>query len=152
MLNKSTTRAGIIMTDSLLKKDPQHIIEQNLRERMASLEATNNFHRETLHEISSSLKEVVKTQHVLANQRDEILKLVKTVSEVQQNMAVYNQETFELKFQVRSNAELVKTLQTQYLAVKKDADNNTHFVKLLTKIFSVIMVPVILSIILQYIG
>lgn len=138
------------MTGIIDKTDPHLRIEQNLRERMASLEATNNFHRETLNDISSSLKEVVKTQHVLANQRDEILKLVKTVADIQHSMSAYNQDNFEVAFKINSLTAKVASLENGHVEVRKEVTENTHFVKLATKVITVILIPIVVSIINQY--
>lgn len=131
-------------------RNPQQIIEQNLRERMASLEATNNFHRETLNDISSSLKEVVKTQHVLANQRDEILKLVRVVAEIQQEMVSYKQDTFEMKYKVKTTLAKVEDMTKRYESMVDKVNTNANFVKNASKVISAIIVPMILAIIMQY--
>lgn len=132
------------------KSEPQRLIEQNLRERMASLEATNNFHRETLNDISVSLKEVVKTQHVLANQRDEITKLIKSVADIQTEMINSRQHTFEMSFKVDEQAKAVRDMTAKYEALATKVGDNSNFVKLSTKIISAIIVPMILAIILQF--
>ena len=49
----------------------------NIAERVASIEASNKHTKETLTEISKSLKEVVKTQNILASQKEELTKLVR---------------------------------------------------------------------------
>lgn len=43
-----------------------------MRERLATLEANQQFHRDTLAEISSSLREVVRTQSMLTAQKGDI--------------------------------------------------------------------------------
>lgn len=130
----------------------QQIIEQSLRERMATLEATNDFHRETLNDISSSLREVVKTQHVLANQRDEIHKLIKVVSEIQTDMASFKQNVFEVEYKSQAQTEQIKMLLDRCKRLREEVDANTHFIKTAAKIISAIAIPMILAIINQYIG
>lgn len=130
----------------------QQIIEQSLRERMATLEATNDFHRETLNDISSSLREVVKTQHVLANQRDEIHKLIKVVSEIQTDMVSFKQNVFEVEYKSQAQTEQIKMLLDRCKRLREEVDANTHFIKTAAKIISAIAIPMILAIINQYIG
>lgn len=45
-----------------------------MRERLATLEANQQFHRDTITEISSSLREVVRTQSMLTAQKNDIAK------------------------------------------------------------------------------
>lgn len=136
------------MTD---KSESQKIIEQNLRERMASLEATNNFHRETLNDISVSLKEVVKTQHVLANQRDEIYKLINVVGEVQKEIVDIKQRSFESSYKVNENREEIAELKVKIKEMNSAVTENTNFVKTVAKIITFIGIPLIIAVVTQYI-
>lgn len=132
------------------------IFENNLRERMASLEASNAFHREALSEISSSLKEVVKTQHILATQKEEIVKLVSTVNDTQREVRGVISDNATLKFRLDSLTEKQKTLAGDVNRIELDLDEiamkvrtNTSFVSSVVKIGVAVISPLIVALVLK---
>lgn len=134
-----------------LDKSPHQIIDQSLRERLASLEATNDFHRETLNDISTSMKEVVKTQHVLANQKDEIHKLVRHMTEVQAELSKTKQDLFEIGFKAQTAAKQISELKSKHDAMANEVESNSFVVKFISIIATTIIVPMAIAIAMQYI-
>lgn len=133
--------------------------EVALRERMASIEAKQVFHQETLKDVSESLHEVVKTQHILANQAKEITKVVDALSvqhddisnlKKDADMAKLRAEFLEDK--VKTHQELLDTIQNNDIPLlRKDAQDNKRFTKNATKIIIGVVVLVFVPLTLAYI-
>lgn len=131
-------------------------VELHLRERMATLEASNAFHQEALHEISSSLKEVVRTQHVLATQKEEIVKLVATVNDTQQAVRGIEGLNAELRYKLDTLAEKNNILVEAVDILENDVDviaskvrANTAFVSNVVKVSLGVISPLIVAVVLQ---
>lgn len=119
--------------------------DASLRERLASLETENMFNKETLGEISTTLKEVVKTQHILANQKDEIEKVVRIADNNQTRI-----NSLENKMALTDAASLamhedIDNLKKTIKLIDEKADKNHRFVSSLTKFLTVIMLPLIIG-------
>lgn len=108
------------------------------KERLASLEASIQYHSNALEETSKTLKEVVKTQAMLANQREEITKITSGLSWASDLLHAHDKELSnraitidtlhrdvdelkkankELREQVKANARFIKTVSTIALAI-----------------------------------
>lgn len=114
-------------------------MEVALRERMAMLEATNSYHQESLKEISASLKEVVRTQHILANQKDEIIKLVDGLRETKEDVASLKsyRDTQLVKYEAmyaKMNEHKMKIRE-----LEESVSQNSHFMKTVTKVSALVL-------------
>lgn len=108
------------------------------KERLASLEAVIQYHSNALEEISNTLKEVVKTQAMLANQREEITNITSGLSWASDLLHNHDKELSnraiaidvlhkdvdelketnkELQDQVKANARFIKTVSAIGLAI-----------------------------------
>lgn len=136
-------------------KDPL----SSLPERMAAIEAAHQFHRDTLTELSSSMREVVKTQHVLANQKRDIENLVKSVENLHQSVSEIGNQAKEESFSLRELVARVErgeqkldTIEQGHNTVVERVEKNANFVWMLTKIasFIAVMVPVVVFILNKF--
>lgn len=124
----------------------------SIHERVATVEAANRYTKQALQDISLSLKEVVKTQHILASQKEELTKLVKVVSDIQSNLSIINETNIQQNFHIdnlrRDNEEVKEELERVSDIVEK---NKTHL-NLMIKIGSAILLPLIAAVVKQYFG
>ena len=130
----------------------RHMIEVALRERMAALEASNTFHERTLREIGMSLNEVVKTQHLLANQREDIVKLVEEVREIKIQANDFNNYKDLSKFKLESVESSISDLKREQTSIAKKVEKNTSFISTLVKVGGIILAPLIAAVIHSYFG
>lgn len=124
----------------------------SMRERMATLEAENAFNRETLTEISGTLKEVVRTQHILANQKDEIDKLVKVTAAAQEDLHTLQQKSIMTEANLQGATKDIDLLQRTVKALEGSVSDNHHFVKTMSKVLTVVVTPVIILFLAQVFG
>lgn len=122
----------------------------NIAERVASIEASNKHTKETLTEISKSLKEVVKTQNILASQKEELTKLVKVVSDVQQSMRMISDEALKYRFQMERMERDFNEQKESLSEVRETANKNKAHLGLIIKVGTAILIPLIVAVAQQF--
>lgn len=85
---------------------------ENISERIAVVENQQAYHKETLNEISNTLKEVVKTQHTLANQNKDLKKLNDSV-----DCLIENYHSLEKKYEILNHR--LETAENNFNDLKK---------------------------------
>lgn len=135
-----------------------------LRERMASIEAKQVFHQETLKGVSESLHEVVKTQHILANQSKEITRIVETLNHQQEDVASLKKDaemahlrSEYLEDKVKLHGEAINHIKDKEIeALKQDVQTNKNFTKTATKVITgaiaLIVIPLVVAVIKINVG
>lgn len=123
------------MSDNAGYADPR------INERVASLEAANEFNKESLQEISATLKEVVKTQSMLANQRDEILKIAESVRKLSNLVHDHDKDIANLTYRLHQ-AEIEAKQTSELLQQTRDESRaNTRILRIAVGVISTAMVP-----------
>jgi septal ring factor EnvC (AmiA/AmiB activator) len=151
-INSSTKLGfkGFIMTNTNTPHNSNGNDSVNaVRERMAAMEATQSFHQESLKEISMSLREVIKTQHTLANQSKEIGSLADTLSrvvsdlkEIEATVGSSNIKAYYLTEKVNNHHILINNLQ-------KQVNENSNFTKFTTKVIGIILIPLVIAVFVE---
>lgn len=132
--------------------------DNSFRERLASLETSNNHTIQTIREMSASLKEIVKTQHVLANQKEEIIKMVAKVSVVEDNVSAIKEEVYHLstknellELKLKQAEEKLTTSSTNASEAKELANRTSNTLKGAIKVITAVIIPLAVGIIVQFI-
>lgn len=120
---------------------------EDINERVASLEVSNTFHTESLVEISNTLKEVVKVQAMLANQREQIVKIVESVESMSKNMHEYDKRLNQYKFTLGEIEKDFDQLLVQFNETKSRSEQNARFVKTAGYVLTGILVPLVITVI-----
>lgn len=143
---------------SLIMSDQE--VTQILRERMATIEANSQFHRETLAELSASLREVIATQGMVAGQENAIKALYHDLDVLKAKVADLDNRSTTSYFETQDifgkiergtteagglSAELDKITGRIDDVVEK-VDKNERFVWLMGKLIGgvVVLIPVAL--------
>jgi uncharacterized coiled-coil protein SlyX len=122
-----------------------------INERVAVLESVHAHHKDTLDEITSTLKEVVATQALLAQQRADITRLTETLTSVTKMIHEHEKHlsTLTLRFGEIEKA-VVEVTKKQEEATLKTRDNS-RFVKNFGMFITAVVVPLALAVIINYI-
>lgn len=89
--------------------------DSSLRERLVLVEQQQHQQKETLVEINEALREVVKTQHILANQRREIDHLTKEQDDISRRLHLFDIEDAKRKANEEQQKILIETLRTKVI-------------------------------------
>lgn len=84
----------------------------SFKERLIMVEQQQSYQKEVLVEINDTLREVVKTQHVLANQRKELDRLTKENEEILRRFHSFDIENAKRKSKEEYQAKLVEAMHT----------------------------------------
>jgi len=126
--------------------------ERRISERVASLEAANEFNKESLQEISNTLKEVVKTQTLLANQRDELLKISDSVSQIAEMLHRHDKELSNIKYRLAETEKELGRIKDELKATQQEASNNAKTLKIAIGGLTSVVIPTAFMIIKGLMG
>lgn len=126
--------------------------ERRINERVASLEAANEFNKESLQEISNTLKEVVKTQALLANQRDEMLKIAESIRELSALVHDHDKSMSNISYRTQELEVKVKSLDTGLDETKSEAKSNTKSLRIAVGVLTTIVIPLSIAITKNFFG
>lgn len=101
--------------------------DSSLRERLVLVEQQQHHQKETLVEINEALREVVKTQHILANQRREIDGLTKEQDEVSRRLHLSDIEDAKRRAAEEQQSTLIETLRTKVVDEIEPQQAKTRF-------------------------
>ena len=111
------------------------------KERLATLEAAIKYHSHSLDDISKTLKEVVKIQAMLANQRDEILQMTKSLDWVVESTYRQDKDLSNEKLKIESlRGKLDKAVQENN-TLGEQVKTNTRIIKLAIAILVLVVAP-----------
>ena len=124
------------MTDE--KQEPS---VSNIKERLSVLETANKFHQESLDEISTTLKRVVETQAMLANQREELIKISDSLHNLTEKVNSHETTLQKYEMKIDHMADRMNTVDDEVEEISKQTQQNTRFVRIATYVVTSIMVP-----------
>lgn len=119
--------------------------QEDMKERIKSLEVSNSFHKESLSEIHSTLNEVVKVQHMLANQREQIIKIADSLENLTSTMHEYDKRLNQYKFTLGEIEKDFGELLVEFNKTKESTEKNSRFVKTAGYVLTGILVPLIIA-------
>jgi len=121
--------------------------EDIMKERVRSLEVANEFHKDSLADISKTLGEVVKVQTMLANQREQIVKIVESLENITRSMHEYDKRLNQYKFTLDEIEKDFGQLLSEFSKTKEKTERNSRVVKIGGYILTAILVPMIIGIV-----
>lgn|SRR5690554_876640 len=121
--------------------------EDIMKERVRSLEVANEFHKDSLADISKTLGEVVKVQTMLANQREQIVKIVESLENITRSMHEYDKRLNQYKFTLDEIEKDFGQLLSEFNKTKEKTERNSRVVKIGGYILTAILVPMIIGIV-----
>lgn len=118
----------------------------HIKERLATLEASNRYHKDSLDEISKTLKEVVKIQGMLANQREEMIKISESLNSFGE--IIHNQDKLlsNTMMEVHNMKEEIAAIKKELEETKAESTNNSRFVKNASWVLTSILVPLVIAV------
>lgn len=121
--------------------------QEDIKERIKSLEVSNSFHKESLSEINKTLSEVVKVQHMLANQREQIVKIADSLETLTKSMHDYDKRLNQYKFTLSEIEKDFGELLVEFNKTKEKTERNSRFVKTAGYVLTGILVPLVIAVI-----
>jgi len=121
--------------------------EDIMKERVRSLEVANEFHKESLADISKTLSEVVKVQTMLANQREQIVKIVESLENITRSMHEYDKRLNQYKFTLDEIEKDFGQLLSEFNKTKEKTERNSRVVKIGGYVLTAILVPILIGIV-----
>ncbi len=119
----------------------------HIKERLATLEAANKYHKDSLDEISKTLKEVVKIQGMLANQREEMLKISESLNSFGDVIHQQDKLLSNTMLEVQSTKNELHQLKDELKECQIKTANNTRFVKNASWVLTSILVPLVIAVV-----
>ncbi|MBG24166.1 MAG: hypothetical protein CMF22_12025 [Idiomarinaceae bacterium] len=121
-----------------------------INERVAVVESVITHQKDTLDEITSTLKEVVATQALLAQQRADITRLTETLTSVTKMIHEHEKHlsTLTLRFGEIEKAVVEVTKKQEEASIK--TRDNSRFVKNFGVFITAVMVPLVIAVIINY--
>lgn len=125
----------------------QRRTDDQIKERLATLEASNRYHKDALDEISKTLKEVVKIQGMLANQREEMLKISESLNSYGDIVHQQDKLISTTIMEVQTSKEEISELKREIKDIQEQSKANTRFVKNASWVLTTILAPLVIAMI-----
>lgn len=128
---------------------PSNVESPQTKERLATLEATIKYHTNSLEEISNTLKEVVKIQSMLANQREEILQMTKSLDWVTEAAYRQDKELSNERIKIDAIRSRLNIAMQENAELSNQVITNSRIIKIFSVIASLIIAPIVVAIVIS---